>query len=50
MNFEQQITPDLGIFGRAGIANPSVEDYEVTDVDRTAVLGLSQSGNRVGAP
>jgi high affinity Mn2+ porin len=48
MNFEQQITPDLGIFGRAGIANPNVEDYEVTDVDRTAVLGLSQSGNPWG--
>jgi high affinity Mn2+ porin len=48
MNFEQQITPDLGIFGRAGIANPNVEDYEVTDADRTAVLGLSQSGNPWG--
>ena len=50
MNFEQQITPDLGIFGRAGIANPNVEDYEVTDADRTAVLGLSQSGNPWGRP
>ena len=48
MNFEQQITPDLGIFGRAGIANPNVEDYEVTDADRTTVLGLSQSGNPWG--
>src|SRR5262249_46148117 len=27
MNFEQQITPDFGIFGRAGLANPNVEDY-----------------------
>ncbi|MBV8746389.1 MAG: carbohydrate porin [Xanthobacteraceae bacterium] len=44
MNFEQQITPDLGLFGRAGIANPNVEDYEVIDADRTAVLGLSQAG------
>ena len=50
MNFEQQITPDLGIFGRAGIANPNVEDYEVTDADRTVVLGLSQTGTPWGRP
>jgi high affinity Mn2+ porin len=50
MNFEQQITPDFGIFGRAGIANSNIEDYEVTDADRTAVLGLSQSGNPWGRP
>jgi high affinity Mn2+ porin len=48
MNFEQQINPDLGVFGRAGIADPNVEDYEVTDVDRTLVLGLSQGGKPWG--
>ncbi len=48
MNFEQQITPDFGMFGRAGLANPNVEDYEITDVDQTAVLGLSQSGRPWG--
>jgi high affinity Mn2+ porin len=40
----------LGIFGRAGLADANVEDYEVTDIDRTAALGLSQSGNPWGRP
>jgi hypothetical protein len=41
---EQQITPDLGIFARAGLANGNVQDYEITDIDRTFTVGLSQSG------
>jgi high affinity Mn2+ porin len=44
------LTANATDFGRAGIANPNVEDYEVTDVDRTAALGLSQSGNAWGRP
>ena len=49
-NLEQQITPDLGIFARAGIANGNVQDYEITDIDRTATVGLSQSGKPWGRP
>ena len=49
-NLEQQITPDLGIFARAGIANGNVQDYEITDIDRTATIGLSQSGKPWGRP
>jgi high affinity Mn2+ porin len=33
-----------------GLADPNVEAYEVTDIDRTAVLGLSQSGRPWGRP
>jgi high affinity Mn2+ porin len=49
-NLEQQITPELGIFARAGIANGNVQDYEITDIDRTATIGLSQSGKPWGRP
>jgi len=50
MSLEQQITPDLGFFTRAGIANGNIEDYEVTDMDRTVALGISQSGKPWGRP
>ena len=41
MNIEQEITPDLGVFVRAGLANGNVEPYEYTDIDRTVAAGLS---------
>jgi high affinity Mn2+ porin len=50
VNFEQQITPDLGFFTRAGMANGNVQDYEITDIDRTLAAGLSQSGKPWGRP
>jgi high affinity Mn2+ porin len=50
LSFEQQIVPDLGFFARAGIANGNVQDYEITDIDRTAVVGISQSGRPWGRP
>src|SRR6476619_2605936 len=49
-NLEQQITHDLGIFARAGIANGNVQDYEITDIDRTFTVGLSQTGKPWGRP
>jgi high affinity Mn2+ porin len=49
-NLEQQITPDLGIFARAGLANGNVQDYEITDIDRTVTVGLSQSGKPWSRP
>jgi high affinity Mn2+ porin len=50
MNLEQQITPDLGLFARAGLANGNIEDYELTDIDRTLVFGISQTGRAWGRP
>jgi high affinity Mn2+ porin len=50
LNLEQQITDDLGVFARAGIANGDIEPYEFTDVDRTVAAGLSLSGKRWNRP
>jgi len=50
MNLEQQITETIGIFARAGFANGDVEPYEFTDVDRTAVAGVSINGKQWGRP
>ncbi len=50
MNLEQELTPDLGLFARAGLANGNVQDYEITDIDRTFSIGLSQSGRPWGRP
>jgi high affinity Mn2+ porin len=43
-NLEQQITPGIGAFARAGVASVGVEPYEFTDIDRTVAGGLSLSG------
>ena len=45
MNIEQQITPDLGAFVRAGWADGNVEPYEFTDVDRTVAGGSLSPAN-----
>src|SRR6202030_1651186 len=50
LNLEQQITDELGVFARAGIANGNIEPYEFTDVDRTVAAGLSLAGKRWGRP
>jgi high affinity Mn2+ porin len=50
MNLEQEITSDLGVFVRAGVANGDVEPYEYTDVDRTVAAGLSLTGKQWGRP
>ena len=50
MNFEQQVVPNVGMFGRVGWADGSTEPYEFTDVDRTASLGLSVSGKAWSRP
>jgi len=48
LSMEQQLTSDLGVFVRAGKAAGNVETYEFTDVDRTAVAGMSLTGKRWG--
>jgi high affinity Mn2+ porin len=49
-NMEQQILPNIGMFGRLGWADGNVEPYEFTDIDRTAAAGLSLSGKGWGRP
>ena len=50
MNVEQEITPDLGAFIRAGWADGAVEPDAYTDVDRTVAGGLSLKGKQWGRP
>jgi high affinity Mn2+ porin len=50
VNVEQEITPDLGTFVRAGVANGNIEPYESTDIDRTAAAGLALNGTHWGRP
>ena len=47
---EQQVSPDFGVFARAGLAGGNVEPYEFTDIDRTVATGLSLSGKPWGRP
>jgi high affinity Mn2+ porin len=49
-NLEQQISADLGVFARAGIAGGAIEPYEFTDIDRTVAAGLSLAGKQWGRP
>jgi high affinity Mn2+ porin len=49
-NLEQEVTPELGVFARAGVANGDVEPFDVTDIDRTAAAGLSLKGKQWGRP
>ena len=50
MNLEQEITPDIGAFLRAGWADSSKEPFEFTDIDRTVAGGLSLNGKQWGRP
>ncbi|HXS26552.1 MAG TPA: carbohydrate porin [Steroidobacteraceae bacterium] len=44
LGFEQELSRDLGVFGRLGYAGGNVEAYEFTDIDRTLSLGMSVAG------
>ncbi|MGO8842612.1 MAG: carbohydrate porin, partial [Methyloceanibacter sp.] len=48
LNLAQQVTPDLGFFARAGLANGDIEPFEFTDIDRTVAAGVSLSGKPWG--
>jgi high affinity Mn2+ porin len=50
LNLEQQVTPDLGVFARAGWADGNVEPWDFTDIDRTVSAGVSLSGKQWGRP
>ena len=47
-NLEQQLTPEIGVFARAGVAGGDVEPYEFTDIDRTIAAGGVISGKLWG--
>jgi high affinity Mn2+ porin len=44
-NWEQEITPNVGVFSRLGWNDGHTESWEYADVDRTASLGLSVKGD-----
>ena len=44
LNFEQELTEDTGIFGRAGWNDGKTETWAFTEIDNTASLGVSAKG------
>ncbi|NVO17382.1 MAG: carbohydrate porin [Rhodoplanes sp.] len=48
VNLEQQITPDIGLFARAGFNDKNLEVNAFTDVDRTVAAGTVLSGRMWG--
>jgi high affinity Mn2+ porin len=44
LNWEQELTRDLGVFSRLGWNDGHTESWAFTEVDRTAVLGLALKG------
>jgi hypothetical protein len=46
LNFEQEIAPQIAIFGRLGWSDGRNEAYEYTEVDRTIELGAFSKGDR----
>jgi high affinity Mn2+ porin len=50
LNFEQQVSETLGVFGRAGWADGNVEPWDFTDIDRTVQAGVSIKGKQWGRP
>ncbi|AIY42255.1 OmpA-like transmembrane domain [Collimonas arenae] len=50
LNFEQELTSDLGVFARASANGGHKETYEFTEINRSVAAGLSLAGNRWGRP
>jgi high affinity Mn2+ porin len=46
VNLEQQITSNLGLFGRLGWSDGRNESFAYTEVDRTAEAGIFSTGGR----
>ena len=44
LNFEQEITPEIGLFGRLGWSDGRNESFAYTEVDRTVELGAFSKG------
>jgi high affinity Mn2+ porin len=50
LNLEQQLTETIGLFARAGWADGNHEEWDNTDIDRSAELGVSVNGKQWGRP
>ena len=50
LNLEQQLTPVLGMFARAGWTQGGVADTDFTDINQSLQIGLSLQGTRWGRP
>ena len=50
LNLEQQLTQDVGVFARAGIAQADVEAYDFTDISQSLSGGVSIGGSRWDRP
>lgn len=48
LNLDQEITQDLGVFGRLGWNDGKTESFAFTAVDRLATVGVSMNGARWG--
>jgi high affinity Mn2+ porin len=48
LNAEQQLSADIGMFARAGMARGDIEPYEFSDIDRTLAAGMTVSGKSWG--
>jgi high affinity Mn2+ porin len=46
VNFDQRLTKELGVFGRAMWADGKTETYAFTQADRSTSFGASLTGNR----
>ena len=44
MNAEQDVTPNFGLFVRAGISDGAIETYDFTDIDHTLAFGGALKG------
>ena len=50
VNWQQQVTENVGVFARAGWADGNIEPWDFTDVDRTVSGGVSLNGKPWGRP
>jgi len=46
LNFEQELTPQVGVFGRLGWSDGRNESFAYTEVDRTLELGVFTKGDK----
>jgi len=50
LNFEQEISPSVGLFARASQNNGAQETYEFTDINQSVTAGLSFKGDLWNRP
>lgn len=50
MNFEQELTPTIGLFAKASMNDGSKETFDFTDINQSIAVGLSIKGNYWNRP